>query len=101
MTAADRLAAIEARSIPVAFHKLSREQLLILSIALQDQRDNARAMSRDQQAVIERVREMHHRECGDYRDGFGQVWTGDHCIHCRDEWPCPTIAALTATEGAK
>jgi hypothetical protein len=37
------------------------------------------------------VLELHAKRTGDYTDHNGTGWAGEHCGHCRVEWPCATI----------
>jgi hypothetical protein len=60
------------------------------------------AMVREQRAAIERVRELHKpRQFNAITDGvyFGQTeFNHNICDNDHEYWPCPTIAAITATE---
>lgn len=40
------------------------------------------------------VRGLHVQRSGDYVDRDGIDWYGEHCGHCRVEWPCATIEVL-------
>lgn len=59
------------------------------------------AVVRSQQAKIERVEALHtfaHTDVEPWATGYR--YSGDHCGFDGEHWPCATIAALTATEGA-
>lgn len=45
-------------------------------------------------AAAQAASDLHEHRIGEYRDMHGQAWTGDYCVECRDEWPCPTAAAI-------
>src|SRR5687768_16765165 len=97
---AARLDAIQGATVsdaPQPYHKLNRQQLLTLCIALEDQRDRALDLARKQQAAIDAVREVHEHRFGTYIDHNGQGWSGDYCSECRVEWPCETIGAIDVT----
>lgn len=70
-----------AAPAPAGFHKLSRAQLLTLAIALQDQRDSALALVREQQARFERVEALIEEPFASadkrhYEDDFNR----GHCV---------------------
>lgn len=44
-------------------------------------------------AAISAIQDLHR--IGSYRDHGDGPYTG--CIHCLDEWPCPTITAIGTT----
>jgi len=63
------------------------------------------AVAREQQAKLDRVEAVHkRRQFNPIADGvhFGQT-EFDHniCDYDHERWPCPTIAAITATEDGK
>jgi hypothetical protein len=93
--AADALAAIEARLRSDKVHDLGTDQCV-------RDREHLLAIVREQRAVIERVEAIHQMQGDSYK-------TCSHCVRPsgypnRSEqpvrWPCPTIAAITATEGS-
>jgi hypothetical protein len=53
------------------------------------------AMVREQRAALDRVRALHTEDV--FR---GHLSNGCKTCGGGADWPCPTIAALTATEGA-
>lgn len=44
-------------------------------------------------AAVEAVEKLH------FPEGDSDHSSADICFECRDEWPCPTIAALTSALG--
>lgn len=85
MTTTDQLAAIEARAQAYADHGTP-------GLAAPADRAYLLAMVREQTAASERVRALHRGN----RWGFCEECSG----HVNIAMPCPTTAALTATEGA-
>jgi len=67
------------------------------------------AVIREQQAKIDRVRELHFMVDGEVFDNAETNSSHIHeicgvCYDCNEvpeAWPCPTIAAITATETGK
>ena len=60
------------------------------------------ALVREQRAQIGRVRDL-HASSGGHNPACScgvPAGAGANCVECGDVWPCPTVAALTATEGA-
>lgn len=49
----------------------------------------------DPSEALDRVRDLHRGKIGTYTDNDGCRWSGEYCAHCRAEWPCATIEAIT------
>jgi len=56
-------------------------------------------MSNEIQEALDRVRALHHPAQTDVEPwAAGYRFTGYHCTHDGQHWPCDTIAVLEATK---
>jgi len=89
-----RLDAIKGATVtyaPQPYHKLNRQQLLTLCIALEDQRDRALDLARKQQAAIEAVTKL--------ADGWHS--RGEHDMKFSKTIPDEDIALAILADGAQ
>ena len=79
----------------------SWDRLVMRNADNQIRRDNARDRAEKAEAKVARVEALHFRRPWNFlRDSlvFGQADHPDQCDHCRRNWPCETVAALTGDD---